>query len=239
MNKIIVVLAMLLGVFDVSGKPAVVEWLNKEVDLGAIQETDGKVSAEFKFVNNGKKSLKISKVQLSCGCTEVEYPQGEILKGDTAVIKLIYNPEDRMGKFDRSSFVYFDKGNIPERIQLSGNVIPTEETLKILYPYSIGDIYFDSLQLDFGIMERGLRRRQFIDIYNAGDEAITPSFFSSNNALSWSIEPKTLEPGDKGLLTVYLDSSRTNGFGNQTLELKCDMGNGNVAPIKVYVNLNH
>lgn len=214
-----------------------VEWLSDSISLGKIPEDGGKVSAKFKFVNRGRKAIKIDKVVVSCGCTEAEYTHGKINKGDTAFLTLIYDPEDRMGHFQRTTLVYFEKQSIPYRLLISGDVIPSHETLSLLYPFSENNIYFDRLNLDFGEITRRIRRRNFIEIYNGSDNPFKPVFTADSEGLTWVLEPEEINSGDKGLLTIYLDSAKIVGFGKRDFTIRCDVGVGKEAVIRVSADI--
>lgn len=210
-----------------------VEWLADSLNLGRIPEEGGKVAARYSFVNKGKKAVKIDKVILSCGCTEADYTQEKINRGDTSSITLIYDPEDRVGNFKRSTFVYFEKQSVPYKLLLCGDVIPSRETLSLLYPFSAGTLYFDQKNIDFGEISRGVRRRKILEIYNGGDKPVKPVCTSDSNSLSWALSSSEITPGGKALLTIYLDTSKEIGFGWREITIRCEGGDGKDIIIKV------
>lgn len=77
-------------------KAPVVQFDNHEFDFGSIP---GKTPVEhsFKLINKGKSDLLIRKVTASCGCTAVQPAKTVIAPGDTALIKVKFNPAGREG----------------------------------------------------------------------------------------------------------------------------------------------
>lgn len=214
------------------------EWLETYVNLGELSETGGKAMAEFRLVNRGKKPLKIEKVELNCGCTEADYSVGKIEKGDTAFVRVVYDPEDRIGNFKRSALVYLSGKELPDLLQISGKVLPSEETLSLIYPEKAGHLYYDRRLIDFGEIEKGKRRRDIIELYNGGENAISPVFTSDTDALTFTLEPPSIDPGEKSILTVYLDSYRLPWLGKKEFEIRGNSDSGEQVVVKVIAVIN-
>lgn len=62
---------------------------------GTVQEKDGDVSHDFRFVNTGDKPLVIKNIITGCGCTSSEWSEKAYLPGEQGTIRLIYHPEGR------------------------------------------------------------------------------------------------------------------------------------------------
>ncbi|MCH5238638.1 MAG: DUF1573 domain-containing protein [Muribaculaceae bacterium] len=217
-------LLLFLSVLPLEAKTKV-EWLNTEYDFGLIQESNGPVEGLFRFVNKGGKPVYIREVKPSCGCTSVNFTQGQIKKGDVGEIRVTFDAENRPGKFDKGIHVFLKDEAMPINLRIEGTVIASPETLQLFYPIERGNLHFDTDTIKFGEMKRGLRRKEYIDIYNSGTEPLTPHFSSASNALRMELEPTTIPPGEGGLLTIYLDSSQVMGLGERTLSLKGEWDN--------------
>ena len=197
-----------------------VEWINTEINFGKIEETGGIQQGVFKFVNKGEKAVEIKEVWASCGCTDTDFTKGKISRGDTAYIKVRFDPLDRSGDFYKGVYVYINESKIPEKLFIKGTINPSPETLSLMYPFEVGNLHFESLEVDFGEIRKGNKRRKFIEIYNSGDTTLSPELCLDTDVLSYSLEPTEITPGGKAILVIYFDSSRLPWLGNKSIPLK-------------------
>lgn len=215
-----------------------IEWIGGEVyDFGLIKESKGIQTGEFKLVNRGRKSLTITDIKMACGCTKVDYTHGKIQKGDTAFIKVLFDPDERPGSFDKGIYVTLNKEKIPINLRIKGTVMASPATLKLFYPIGFGNLRFDTDTIDFGEMKRGLRRREFLDIYNSGLKSCRPEFSSRSNALRFELSPEEIKPGEGATLTVYLESSQLMWLGEKTVPIKVKWGKNQEEELQVKVKL--
>ena len=71
---------------------------------------------EYGFINKGVRPLVISRLVSTCSCAKAEYDKRVIKPGERGVIRLIYNPEGRLGKNVRRVFVYTDDNTQPSAV---------------------------------------------------------------------------------------------------------------------------
>ena len=71
---------------------------------------------EYGFVNKGTHPLVIARLVSTCSCARAEYDRRIIEPGERGVIRLIYNPEGRLGKNVRRVFVYTDDNTQPSAV---------------------------------------------------------------------------------------------------------------------------
>lgn len=71
---------------------------------------------EYGFTNKGVRPLVISRLLSTCTCAKAEYDKRVIKPGERGVIRLIYNPEGRLGKNVRRVFVYTDDNTQPSAV---------------------------------------------------------------------------------------------------------------------------
>ena len=69
---------------------AAIEWDATSYDFGVITQGEP-VSHRFEFTNVGDKSIIISDVKASCGCTATAYTQEEVAPGETGFVEATYN----------------------------------------------------------------------------------------------------------------------------------------------------
>ena len=82
---------------------------------------DAKDMFVFEFKNTSKKSITVSNVQTSCGCTAAEKPSEPIKKGKKGVIKVTYDTK-RVGAFTKTITVFSDGGD-PVVLTIRGTVL--------------------------------------------------------------------------------------------------------------------
>lgn len=213
------------------------EWIADTINFGLIPEDGGVKEGKFYLVNKGRKKLEIREVKASCGCTEIEYTKGKISKGDTAVVKVFFDPEDRPGKFDKGIYVFLGKEKIPVNLRIKGTVMAGEETLQFFYPYGNSDLRMEKDTLDFGKIKRGNKRRDFIDLYNKGSKAIKLEGLPSTDALRVEMTPEELHPGESGTMTVYIDTTRLSWIGDKRGTVKIKWGEGKEEELQVKANV--
>ena len=90
-------------------------------DYGTIlKNSDG--TCEFKFTNDGKEPLILSRPKSSCGCTVPTWPKQPILPGKGDVMKVTYST-NRVGPFNKTVTVYCNASNSPIKLQIKGKVV--------------------------------------------------------------------------------------------------------------------
>jgi len=75
----------------------------------------------FKFKNNGKEPLLLSKPQSSCGCTVASWPKAPIMPGDSSEIKVTYNTSFE-GSFNKTVVVNSNSKK-PVVLHIRGRVV--------------------------------------------------------------------------------------------------------------------
>ncbi len=106
-------------------KPAIT-FSEKTYDFGNIIESDGKVSHTFEVTNAGKAVLLITNVQGSCGCAVSEWSKTPIVPGAKGFVKVIYNPENRPGTFNKTITVSNNSSESPVLLIIKGTVVRKE-----------------------------------------------------------------------------------------------------------------
>ena len=95
--------------------------------FGEAQEGD-EILAEYIFTNIGTNALEIELVS-ACDCIRVEWPKGEIMPGEAALINVFYDTSGRVGETDKIIDVIFknlDFNGYPlvKQIMLKGKIVP-------------------------------------------------------------------------------------------------------------------
>ena len=96
---------------------------DETLDFGQIVEGE-KVDLEFSLQNSGTGDLIISKINASCGCTQIEYPKDIIKISDTFKIKITFDSEDRLGKQTKKITIVSNATPNVKILTIKGTILP-------------------------------------------------------------------------------------------------------------------
>lgn len=195
MKKFIVTFLAMVCVMQIFAQSDI-KWLSKVYDFGAFDEDTKEKFADFKFVNTTSEPVAVISATASCGCTVPKYDEQAIAPGDTAVIKVSYDPSGRPGRFNK--YVYVRTSVSPERHKLviKGTVIGSAETIKGRYPVSLGPLKLRTSAAMIGRVFEGQKKMHFVDGYNQYSDTLRPIIVSTPEFLSVTVEPEAVAPGD-------------------------------------------
>lgn len=188
---------------------------NRQLDFGIIHEEDGVQTLKFIGWNIAKDPLVITKLMVSCGCTEVIASKDTLLAGDSVVIYVNYNPKGKSGSFEEPIFA-FNTG-IPYQVYLGvkGEVIPKPQTIADQYTVDLGNLKMNSAYYDFGFMYQDDIDTFEIKMYNSGDRPIQlkgiigrPAYILLNNNRS------VILPKQEGTIQIIYDARQVNEYGD-------------------------
>jgi predicted hotdog family 3-hydroxylacyl-ACP dehydratase len=201
-----------------------VTWAEKQHDFGVILEENGKVTCQMQLVNSGDEPLLIVKAQASCGCTAVNYPQTPIQPGDSATVDITYNPSGRPGQFTKEVLIFTNA--IPKRaiLEITGNVIPTDQTLSKQYPLQAGSLHISQGNIPFGELVKGENKTLFLSAYNASTDTVLVHVNGDKPHMHPALVPDTVPPAMVTALTVHYLSGHAPqwGLNVDTLTLSCE-----------------
>lgn len=207
---------------------AQLEWSHKLLDFGTIKEEDGKAVRHFMAVNKGETPVRIDRVRTSCGCTTAEIDTTPIQPGDSIALPIMYNPAGRPGPFDKLLFVF--SGKTSYKLNIIGNVIPSERTLKLRYPVVMESFRMTKDKFVFGDMPIGSRRTKRLYGYNASPDTVVLKFNDLPEQVVVRSLPDTVPPSGLFCLSATFIADRRSDFGTADLLLKMD-ANGRIIPI--------
>lgn len=81
------------------------------------------VKIEYNFKNTGKKSLIISNIEVTCGCTIADFPHYPIKHGESGLIVLTFNTKEKYDRQDRTVDVISNASNSPTKLRFKGVVL--------------------------------------------------------------------------------------------------------------------
>lgn len=209
-RTILTLTAAMLAVLCASAKGRGV-WLEQKHDFGAFDEDLGMVYSDFRLVNTGDEPIAIISARANCGCTRPEYSRDPIAPGDTATIRVGYDPKGRPGRFVKYVNVDLDCAPLRSALTIQGTVIGASNTLKSRFPVSCGPMKLRSRMIAYGEITKGHTGGQFLEGYNASADTLRPVVAGVPPYIKVVLEPAAVPPGDRFVISTILDS---NGIGS-------------------------
>ena len=170
------------------------------------------VTATFKITNKGDKPLVISNVTTSCGCTVTDWTKSPILPGKTGEVSSTFDAK-ALGRFRKSIGVYCNASDKPVYLSFRGEVTADPKNYTFTHPYQIGAIRLNKEEIEFDDANMGDKPTIELLIANTSDRVYTPVLMHLPPYLQTKVEPNVLQKGEKGVITLTLNSERLTGLG--------------------------
>jgi hypothetical protein len=196
-------------------------------DYGTFKESDGVQTAVFSFINKGTEPLILNNVRASCGCTTPKWTREPVGPGGRGEIEVSYDPKNRPGAFNKTVMVSSNAQNSTTVLRITGTVTEREKSLAELYPRQIGSLRAKNNFISFARMKDKEVKSQTLELVNVNDGPVKVGFRTVPDHLTVRVEPETIAPQGKGLLTVTFDASKadTYGFFSKHIYLSLDGSN--------------
>ena len=192
---------------------AQIEWLDTVYDFGVFHEESGKQYGKIRFVNKSGEPTIINRVKTTCGCTVADYPKEEIADGDTAVVNFSFNPEGRLGKFEKAVKIYYGIANEEKEILIRGRIIGKSSTLKNQYPIEEGGLRLTTKSIILGNVVKGRSRHEFIHMYNQTNDTLQIALGDAPGAMSLGLSDDIIYPGEIATISIYFNSILEENLG--------------------------
>ncbi len=174
---------------------------DKEIhDFGKIKEDGGKVDYKFMFANTGAQPLVLTNIKPSCGCTSTDYTKKPVMPGERGFLNASFDPRRRPGNFNKSITVESNAQNSPLVLRIKGEVLPKEKSIEDLYPFKIGGLRLESNHFGLAKINIDEVKKESFPVVNISDMPIEISFRDVPKHLKLEPAPKTLAPGEKGVI---------------------------------------
>jgi len=208
-----------LAAISASAQASEAHWVRQTYDFGAFDESVGKVSCVFPFVNTGNVPLSIISARATCGCTTPSFSRKPVEPGDTGYVEVAYNPVGRPGRFSKK--VYIEMNTVPKKTTLivEGVVIGASNTIRSRFPVEAGPVKLKTSVVPFGELKKGKTKAYFLDFYNTSDKVLKPYFRHLPEYLSATLQDGVVNPGDYASYSITLDSSKVPEYGLVTDEI--------------------
>jgi hypothetical protein len=210
MKKLLLLWAM---VYVFAGMAQTINFDQTSYVFGRIKEEAGKVEHVFTITNKGDKPLILQSVTASCGCTTPEWPRDPILPGKTAGIKVVFDPTNRGGNFDKRITVVSNATNGNAELKISGVIEARELKLEDKYRQTMGDLRFVTAFAAFTEVKNTESKSQEIEFVNTSKKVIKLEALNVPAFLKIDIQPSEIKPDQKGVIVVTFDGTKAKEFG--------------------------
>lgn len=185
---------------------------NKETHSFGQIEWKHPVTVQYTITNAGNQPLILTDVDPSCACSVAQWTQTPISPGEKGTITVEFDAK-ALGRFDKSVAVYSNAQPTPAYLHFTGEVVQEVKDFTKTYPYLIGQIRIDKNELDFPDTHHGEKPVIRIGVVNQSDRSYEPVLMHLPSYLDMKVEPNVLQKGERGLITLTLDTEKLSDLG--------------------------
>lgn len=171
------------------------------------------VSVDYKITNSGDKPLVLTNITTSCACAVANWTKTPIQPGKTGTVTVTFDAK-ALGRFNKSVGIYSNAQ--PNLIYLNfvGEVVrKVSEFADMTDMHRYGNILIDINEIEFTDTHRGERPQLDITIVNQSDQAYEPVLMHLPSYIEMTKEPSVLQKGEKGKMTLTLNTDRLPDLG--------------------------
>lgn len=170
------------------------------------------VTAQYTVTNTGDRPLVLTDVEPDCACTVAQWTKTPIAPGAKGTISVTFDAK-ALGHFQKSVAIYCNAQPHLVYLKFDGEVVQEIKDFTKTHPYLIGQIRIDKNSLDFPDMQEGEHPVMHIGVVNLSDRPYEPVLMHLPTYLQASAEPAVLQKGEKGIITLTLNSEKLTDFG--------------------------
>lgn len=170
------------------------------------------VTAQYTVTNTGDRPLVLTDVEPDCACTVAQWTKTPIAPGAKGNISVTFDTK-ALGHFQKSVAIYCNAQPHLVYLKFDGEVVQEIKDFTKTHPYLIGQIRIDKNSLDFPDMQEGEHPVMHIGVVNLSDRPYEPVLMHLPTYLQASAEPAVLQKGEKGIITLTLNSEKLTDFG--------------------------
>lgn len=170
------------------------------------------VTIEYTITNTGDAPLVMSHITTSCACAVAEWTQTPIAPGNKGTVRATFDAK-ALGHFHKSVGIYSNASPNLTYLYFIGEVVREITDYSNQHPYSIGNILLDRVDLEFPDVHRGEKPQISISVVNLNEQPYEPVLMHLPSYMDLTKEPSVLQKGERGRMTVTLDTDRLLDLG--------------------------
>lgn len=221
---------LLLSSYSAMAQMPYIQFDKTEHDFGNIKEKDGIATCTFNFKNEGKSSLIITQVQVSCGCTTPNWSKDTIPPGGKGFVEAAFNPEGRPGPFLKSLTIFSNASISSVNLTIKGFVLEAIPTKADQYPRQLGKFRMLSEYLQMGTLGSNQEVSQVFDIFNDSKSALKFTVDSLPASVKVKFIPSKLKKGQSGQVKVTFSAKEHHQWGQISIPFYIRTGGSKSSP---------
>lgn len=170
------------------------------------------VTAQYTITNTGDRPLVLTDVEPDCACTVAQWTKTPIAPGAKGNISVTFDAK-ALGHFQKSVAIYCNAQPHLVYLNFDGEVVQEIKDFTKTHPYLIGQIRIDKNSIDFPDMQYGEQPVMHIGVVNLSNRPYEPVLMHLPTYLQASADPAVLQEGEKGTITLTLNSEKLTDFG--------------------------
>jgi len=194
------------------------------IDAGNIYNTGAKVEKTFQIRNSGDKTLHISQVKTSCGCTVASLADSVLAPGQAVDLKVDFNPMEYSGDVAKSIYVFSDDP--------ANNMTTLELKMHISFALKAQPNF-----ILFRDSKVGIQDSVAVILTNTSDEPFQiTGVETESDRITGRVDSTSIKPGESVAAEIYLLSKEAGPvFGNVLIKTTSKLQS--VLPIRYYASV--
>ncbi len=170
------------------------------------------VTAEYTITNSGTEPLVLTEVDPDCACTATQWTKTPIAPGAKGTVSVTFDAE-ALGHFQKSVAIFTNAQPHVVYLKFAGEVVREITDFTRTHPYLIGQIRIDRNEVAFPDVQHGEHPVMHISVVNLSEHPYEPVLMHLPSYLEAKAEPSVLQEGERGTITLALNSERLSGLG--------------------------
>ena len=179
--------------------------------LGQI-EWKRPVTVQYTVTNTGNEPLVLTEVEPDCACTAARWTKTPIAPGHKGTVDVTFDAE-ALGHFQKSVAIFTNASPHLVYLKFDGEVVTEITDFARTHPYQVGQIRIDQNEINFPDVQRGERPVAYLSVVNLSDTPYEPVLMHLPPYLEMKAEPEVLQQGERGTLTLTLNSEKLTDLG--------------------------
>ena len=211
MKRFVAIITLFMGMSVSASAQARFTSSTRLQHLGQI-EWKRPVTVQYTVTNTGDAPLVLTGVEPDCACTAARWTKTPIAPGDKGTVDITFDAE-ALGHFQKSVAIYTNASPHLVYLKFDGEVVTEIKDFTRTHPYLIGQIRIDRDEIVFPDVQRGERPVEHLSVVNLSDAPYEPVLMHLPPYLEMKAEPEVLQQGERGTLTLTLNSGKLADLG--------------------------